>query len=113
MTFEHIKEKDKNNLGILIKALESKELKAGIRGSASRYSEYHDIDLNVWDSRKDYRDNPKLIDETLKNVKATQISFSNNFLATWVQGRWRFKINESEFDLIYTAWGPSFVGYKK
>ena len=110
MEIKNIKEKDKNNLDILIKNLESKELNVDLRGSVKESSDYNDIDLNVWDTKKDYRENRNIISGCLTEINAKEIDF--NFIpTTWVTGRWRFKINETYFDLIYTPSGPHFQGY--
>lgn len=114
MDTKFIRLEDKESLDKLIEALRLEELEADLRGSATTKSTYQDIDLNVWDTRKAYRGRREIIDGLLKTINAEEINFSPPACnTTWITGKWRFKINKTEFDLIYTPWGPSLQGYAK
>ena len=111
--FKFIKEKDKLNLLAVIKVLEFEELKISLRGSSAVSSDYQDIDLNVWDTRKHHRENKEVIEKTLRDLGVKNIGFRDQFKATWIRGRWYFNYNDTHFDLIYTPWGESLIGYEK
>ncbi len=111
--FKHLKEKDEKELLDLISILEKEDLKAELRGSAVFTSDYYDLDLNVWDTRTQYRDNREIINDCLKKANAKEVYFSSPVAATWMVGRWMFHINETKFDIIYTPWGSSMKGYQK
>jgi hypothetical protein len=115
-----LREKDQKNLDALIAFLETAGMRASLRGSAAKAKEkteetkYDDLDLNVWDAQEEgpgYRLGRRAIDNFLAELGIKNVRFSYSVMATWCEGRWQFDFHETEFDVLYTPHGPSFLGY--
>ena len=112
--FKHIREKDKGNLAKLLFELEDSGFQSELRGSATYRRDYSDIDLNVWNEEKEglgYKFGRAAMDKFVERLGAKEIQVSHPYMASWVEGRWYFNLNETKFDIIYTPRGKSLIGY--
>ncbi len=112
--FKHIREGDRNNLARLLFELEDSGFQSELKGSAVYEPNYSDIDLNVWDADEKgpgWHFGKRAIDKFLNKLDAKEINYDNPIMATWCEGRWCFKFNQTNFDIIYTPRGPWYSGY--
>ncbi|MBS3171411.1 hypothetical protein J4449_02245 [Candidatus Woesearchaeota archaeon] len=110
-----LREKDQKNLEALLAFLETRKMRAELMGSAaSGNPNYRDLDLNVWDAQEKgpgYKLGRGAMDNFLKDLGIKNVHFTPPVGATWCEGRWYFNYNGTKFDLIYTPWGQSCLGY--
>lgn len=104
-----LKEKDQKNLDALLAFLETRGMRAELKGSAaSGNPDYKDIDLNVWDAQEKgpgYKSGRKAMDDFLRDLGVKNVQHSNPVIATWCKGRWKFDFQGTEFNIIYTPSG--------
>jgi hypothetical protein len=110
-----LKEKDQKNLEDFVAFLETRKMRAELRGSAAAGKhDYYDLDLNVWDAEEKgpgYKLGRRAIDNFLKGLGIKNINYTSPVAATWCEGSWKFDWNGTKFDLVYTPWGRSCLGY--